>query len=179
LTLTVPLPYLCGMQGNDLRMGCPPLKSHLPARIAVLAMLLAGCATPRGADPSAVAERILGPHTGGLVVSVIVPSVARDGVPLAPGRLREAVRRTEAEMARAFGGYTTHTGTHGGWMDENGAVRTEEHAAIVTTYGGARNAEQTLRTVRALAAALARELNQECVAVVVNGRMYLVPPGAP
>jgi len=144
-----------------------------------LAVLLAGCAGLRATDPAtAAAERILGPHTGGLAVSVIVPSVDREGAPIAPERLREAVLRTEGEMARIFGGYTTHVGTHGGWLDERGAVQVEEHAAIVTTYGGTRDADKTLAAVRDLAAALARELNQQWIAGIVNDRMYLVPPPA-
>jgi hypothetical protein len=149
-----------------------------PACAALLVVLaLGGCAALRGADRGdAAAERILGPHTGGLAVEVIVPSVDRDGAALAPERLRAAVLRAEAEMARVFGGYTTRTGTRGGWLDEQGRVRVEEHAAIVTTYGGGRDAEQTLAAVRGLAAALAGELNQHCIAVVVNDRMYLVPP---
>ncbi len=152
-------------------------KRLLLACTAALVLLSAGCAAPRGTDPGvAAAERILGPHTGGLAVSIIVPSTARDGVPIPRERLGEAVRRTEAEMARIFGGYTTHTGTHGGWLDEKGSVEREEHAAIVTTYGGPKDADQTLAAVRDLAATLARDLNQQCIAVIVNDRMHLIPP---
>ena len=141
------------------------------------AALLAGCATLRTTDPAvAAAERILGPHTGGLAVSVIVPSADRDGASVSADRLRDAVRRTEAEMARIFGGYTTHTGTHGGWLDDRGVVETEAHAAIVTTYGGTGDADQTLAAVRSLAAGLARDLNQHCITIIVNDRMFLVPP---
>ncbi len=144
---------------------------------AVLLTMLAGCATLRGTDPAdAAAERVLGPHTGGLVVSVIVPSVDREGAAVAPELLRAAVQRTEAEMARVFGGYTTHTGTHGGWLDEQGRVQAEEHAAIVTTYGGTQDADQTLAAVKELAAGLARDLRQQCVTVIVNDRMYLISP---
>ena len=144
--------------------------------MALLAALSTGCATVRMADPAAAAERILGPHTGGLAVSVVVPSVDREGAPIAREQLRAAVSRVEGGMSRIFGGYTTHTGTHGGWLDEKGVVETEEHAAIVTTYGGTKDADQTLAAVRHLAAALARDLNQHCVTVIVNDRMYLIPP---
>ncbi len=143
--------------------------------LVILSVLSAGCATTGAAGLDAKAGRILGPHTGGLVVSLIVPSVDRDGVAIVPERLQEAMRRTEGEMARVFGGYTTHTGTHGGWLDEKGVLRIEEHAAIVTAYGNTKDADKTLAAVRDLAAGLARELNQECVAVIVNDRMYLVP----
>ena len=109
-------------------------------------------------------------------MSVIVPSVDRDGAPLSEDRLQAAVRRTESELARIYGGYTTHTGTRGGWLDEQGRVQAEAHAAIVTTYGGGGGGDAALAAVRALAAGLARDLNQHCVTVVVNNRMYLVPP---
>ena len=144
--------------------------------VMAAAVLLAGCATLRTTDQiERRAERILGPHTGGLAVSVIVPSVDRDGVSIAPDRLRASVLRTETEMARIFGGYTTHTGTHGGWLDEKGVIEAEVHAAIVKTYGGTRDADKTLAAVRDLAAGLARDLNQHFVTVIVNDRMYLVP----
>lgn len=152
-------------------------ESVVPACVALAVLLLAGCASLRGVEPGvAAADRILGPHTGGMVVSVIVPSVDREGRSVAPEQLRAAVQRTEAELARLFGGYTTHTGTRGGWLNDGGNVEAEEHAAIVTTYGGGKDANQTLAAVRALAAGLARDLNQQCVAVIVNGRMYLIPP---
>ncbi len=145
--------------------------------MAALLLLISGCAALRGTDQGvAAADRILGPHTGGLVVSIIVPSVDRDGTPIAEDRTRAAVLRTEAELARIYGGYTTHTGTHGGWLDEKGAVEAEGHAAIVTAYGGGKDAGQALAAVRILAAALARELKQHCIAAIVNDRMYLIPP---
>jgi hypothetical protein len=169
--------YLCWTYWKDRQMVSRESKGTVLACITLLAALLAGCSTLRTTDPAvAAAERILGPHTGGLAVSVIVPSADRDGVSLAENRLRDAVRRTEGEMARIFGGYTTHTGTHGGWLDDKGVVETEGHAAIVTTYGGTGDADQTLAAVRRLAAGLARDLNQHCVAVLVNDRMFLVPP---
>ena len=171
------LSYLGGAQGKEPRMDhCRQMKVMLASMAAVL-FLLAGCATLRGTDPgSAAADRILGPHSGGLVVSVIVPSADRNGTAIAPEQQRAAVRRTEGEMARIFGGYTTHTGTRGGWRDDKGAVETEEHAAMVTSYGGDKDADQTLAAVRDLAAALARDLNQHCISVIVNDRMYLVLP---
>jgi len=102
--------------------------------------------------------------------------VDREGKAVAPERLSAIVRRTEAELARLFGGYTTQTGTHGGWLYEKETVAVEEHAAIVTTYGGGKETAAVLTAVRTLAAGLARDLNQQCVAVIVNSRMYLVPP---
>ena len=146
------------------------------AFITLLTLLPAGCATLRAPDSAATAEKILGPHTGGLAVSLVIPSVDRNGSPIAQAQLQAAVTRVEGEMARVFGGYTTHTGTHGGWLDDKGFVEAEEHAAIVTTYGGANDAQRTLAAVRDLAAALARDLNQHFVTVIVNDRMYLVPP---
>ena len=40
----------------------------------------------------------------------------------------------------------------GRWLDDKGTVEKEEHAAVVTTYGGGKNADRTLAVVRELAA---------------------------
>jgi hypothetical protein len=147
------------------------LRIMVPALLLVAA-LICGCAAGR----DAAALQVLGPANG-LCVAVVVSAQDRQGQPIDANLLDAAVTRTEERMAEIFGGFTTLKGTRGGYKPKNTSrveIVREEHAAIVMAYGAAAHARAMLESAKTLAKRLAIELNQESVAVVVNGKMHFV-----
>lgn len=155
--------------------------SRRPITLLFFLPLLAGCAVVgpvRHEHPWIDAAMGAAP-TGSSSLALVIPTRDRDGHPLGVTRTGDAVRRVEGAFAECFGGFTTITGTHGGWADGAGTVHREDHAAIVVSYFDARAPESRdrVRRIRELAAALGRDLNQESVALFADGRMWLIPPG--
>jgi hypothetical protein len=97
-------------------------------------------------------------------ISIIVPSTG-------PAHYSLMVQKVLTVLASLFGGCTSVPGT-GAWMSRDGLVT--EDITLVYSSTDADTLSKALPQVEALARGIARTMNQECVAVEVNGVLFFV-----
>ncbi len=97
-------------------------------------------------------------------ISIIVPSTA-------PALYALIVQKVLTILASLFGGCTSVPGK-GAWMSKTGLVT--EDITLVYSFTDPDTLSKALPKVEALARDIAQTMNQECVAVEVNGVMFFV-----
>ena len=83
----------------------------------------------------------------------------------------EFVKFVETELALLFGGYTSYQ-ANGGWVsDEHGLIK---EGVTVVTANFKKLTSDAVNAIVDIAKKLCKDMAQECVSVVVDGKLYFV-----
>jgi len=85
---------------------------------------------------------------------------------------RGVIEEVERDFSRFFGGFTSYQVT-GGWVNQAGSL-VKEPVVRVFAFADGKEKSKRVNSIRAIARKIKEELDQEAVAVEVNGAMILV-----
>jgi hypothetical protein len=109
-------------------------------------------------------------------VSITVPSTVGVNQPAPADLVAEYQEKAMRLLAVCFGAFTALEGKGGYVSDDFGLV--VEPVMVVSASCTAAKLEAGLPKVRALAVEMAERMTQECVAVMVDGKMELISAAA-
>ena len=106
-------------------------------------------------------------------LALYVPSRDADGNRIATDTIDATLDRVQLLMSRRFGGFTMTDAT-GGWVNDEGKI-IRERIRIIRSWVASISVDDLI-WIQDLAAAVGRELNQNCVSIETPGGLEFVAP---
>lgn len=104
-------------------------------------------------------------------VAIYVPSTVKGNKPAPAALIKKWLGKVKRALAQHFGGFTAYK-AQGGWVSAGGAL-IEENVVIVQAFTDEAGLSN-VPAIKALAAELAADMEQEAVSVEVDGTLHFV-----